>query len=290
MRMKKRSLLFTASAALLYLTLSSYSGGPALNGEGNKTGSPGSSGTCATCHTGGSSLPATTGSIELRKKIWGASSTPVTYYEAGETYIVTLKGTNSASSLTHFGFQFTALKDADNSAVGTYGNLGTNVHGVPATSPNLVEQSAAIGKNGSGDYEVSFEWTAPASGEGAVTLYAIINAVNNTGSTMDDKPSSTISLALKDVTGVSEISNTISFKAYPNPVQNTLNLEVDNADPGTYFINVYSSTGALVYQTQNVVNTLTSTKSIDLSGVTPGMYYVKVSKDGNSTTIPVLKR
>src|SRR5688572_30775184 len=102
--MKKRTLLISFIAAFSYLAVSSYSGGPASNGLGDFTGSPISMGTCNTtdCHEGGPG--ATIGKIELRKKTWGASSAPVTYYEAGESYLVTVSATNPSSSLTHFGF------------------------------------------------------------------------------------------------------------------------------------------------------------------------------------------
>ena len=106
--MRKKSLLITATTAIIYLTISSYSGGPAHNMEGNKTGSPGSSSTCSGCHSGGGGT--TTGAIEVRLKSAGASSTPVTSYVAGETYIITITGGNPTAGLDDFGFQFTALK------------------------------------------------------------------------------------------------------------------------------------------------------------------------------------
>lgn len=100
--MRKKSLLITATTAIIYLTLSSYSGGPAHNGTGNMTGSPGSAGNCTGCHSGGGGT--TTGAIIVRLKSAGTGSLPVTSYVAGETYTVTITGGNLTAGLDDFGF------------------------------------------------------------------------------------------------------------------------------------------------------------------------------------------
>lgn len=292
--MKKRSLLISATAAIIYLTTSSYSGGPAhatMGAGTDYTGGAGSSSPATTCgspgcHSGGSGT--TTGSIEFRKKAWGASSTPINYYEAGETYLVTIKGGNA--SLSHFGFQFVALRNAGNTRVGTYSNFGTNIHGYPHAAPTIVEHSAPITKNGTGDYVANFEWTAPAGSVGAVTLYAIINAVNNNGISGGDMPGATLSLSLNDKTSVGQVTKQVVFKAYPNPVQDALTLDLTLADAGTYDVTVYNTSGAIVSRQDMNIYSGNYTGTINTSAWTPGLYFVQIQKDGDKRVMPVVKQ
>lgn len=285
--MRKKSLLITATTAIIYLTISSYSGGPAHNMEGNKTGSPGSSSTCSGCHSGGGGT--TTGAIEVRLKSAGASSTPVTSYVAGETYIITITGGNPTAGLDDFGFQFTALKSSDNTTTGTYSNFGAMTHGFPTATPTIVEHNQAIPKT-AGVYEVSFDWTAPATAVGGINMYAIINAVDKDGSVSGDRPSSTISLALVDKTSVAKITSEVVVKAYPNPVLNTLTIDLDKADAGIYTVQAYNMKGATVAAMEMNIGPGSYTGSVNTSAWAPGMYFISIQKDGYKHVVPVVKQ
>lgn len=283
--MKKKSLLITAATAIIYLTATSYSGGPAHNFEGDKTGRPGKT-SCADCHGGGSGT--TTGSIEIRRKDWGSGSPALNSYIAGQTYIVTVKGTNPTAGLDDFGFQFTAVKSSDNSPTGTYSNLGTMVHGFPATNPTLVEHNAPIPKTG-GNYIVSFDWTAPSPGVGEIKLYGIINAVNDNDSVTGDVPSSTLVLTLNDATSIGNVSKEVVIKAYPNPVRDILTLDLEKADAGTYMVHVYNANGSLVSTSALEISASDYKGTISTSAWAPGLYFVQVQRDGNKQVIPVVK-
>lgn len=285
--MRKKSLLITATTAIIYLTISSYSSGPANNMEGDKTGRPGSSGTCGGCHMGGGGT--TTGAIEVRLKSAGTSSTPVTSYVAGETYIITITGGNPTAGLDDFGFQFTALKSSDNSTVGTYSNLGTMVHGFPATNSTLVEHNAPIPKTG-GVYEISFDWTAPTTSVGGINMYTIINAVDKDNSVSGDKPSGTISLALVDKTSVAKVTSEVVVKAYPNPVADMLTLDLDKADAGIYTVQVYSISGSLVNATEMNIGPGNYKGTVATSDWASGMYFVRIQKDGYKHVMPIVKQ
>lgn len=285
--MRKKSLLITATTAIIYLTISSYSGGPAHNMEGNKTGSPGSSGTCSSCHGGGGGT--TSGAIEVRLKSAGASSTPVTSYIAGETYIVIITGGNPTSGLDDFGFQFTALKSSDNTPTGTYSNLGTMVHGFPATNSTLVEHNAPIPKTG-GVYQISFDWMAPPTSVGGINLYAIINAVNDDNLNTGDQSSSTISLPLVDKTSVAKITSEVVVKTYPNPVLNTLTIDLDKADAGVYTVQAYNMSSASVAAMEMNIGPGSYTGSFNTSAWAPGMYFISIQKDGYKHVVPVVKQ
>lgn len=281
--MKKRSLLLTALVGIIYLTTTSYVSGP-FGSLGNRTGSPGSSGTCTGggCHASGAG---TTGTIEIRKKSEGMSGTPVTSYEAGEDYLVTLTGTNS--SLPEFGFQMVAL-DGSNQAVGTFSNTPTGVKTV--NSNKLVEHSTKLAKNGSGDYEVTVDWKAPATAGFPVTFYGIINAVDGTGTSNGDAVSSTISTALTDKTSVANVKNVTVFRAFPNPVQGVLTIDMNKAISGNYMINVYNTAGQVVATQVANINTSNYQSQINTGSWAAGLYFVQIAKDGEASTISVVKQ
>lgn len=285
--MRKKSLLFTATTAIIYLTISSYSGGPAHNGTGNMTGSPGSAGNCTSCHSGGGGT--TSGTIVVQLKSAGSSSVPVTSYIAGETYIVTITGGNPTAGLDDFGFQFTALKGSDNTAVGTYSNLGTTAQTFPSSNPTLVEHTAAIPKT-AGLYVVSFDWTAPATSVGAINMYAIINAVNKNSMQTGDKSSSTISLALVDKTSVATVTSEVVVKIFPNPVVNTLTIDLDKADAGMYTIQAYNMSGATVASMEMNIGPGSYTGTVNTSDWAPGMYFISIQKDGYKHVVTVVKQ
>lgn len=74
--------------------------------------------------------------------------------------------------------------------------------------------------------------------------------------------------------------NAISFKVYPNPVTSVLNLKSDNA---IQKIEVFSVTG------QSILTSLNS-ETIDLSGITSGVYFVKAYSDKGIATQKIIKR
>lgn len=284
--MRKKSLLITATTAIIYLTVSSYSSGPAHNMEGDKTGRPGRT-SCTDCHGGGSGT--TTGSIEIRRKDWGSGSPALSSYIAGQTYIVTLTGANITPGLDDFGFQLTAIKSSDNTPVGTYGSFGSQVHGFPTSNPTIVEHSSPIAKTG-GNYMVSFDWTAPSAGVGEIKLYGIINAVNDNDSVTGDVPSSTLVLTLADATSVAKVTSEVVVKAYPNPVADVLTIDLDKADAGMYTVQVYSISGSMVNATELNIGPGNYKGTVATSDWAPGMYFVRIQKDGYKHMMPIVKQ
>ncbi|MED5272066.1 MAG: choice-of-anchor V domain-containing protein, partial [Candidatus Thermoplasmatota archaeon] len=121
--------------------------------EANSGGKYNSSNSCS-CH-GGSS-----GSITPTHSGFPTDYTP------GQNYLVTIGMAQSASNA---GFSFTV-------DLGTLSNPGPNtkVSGLSATHTN------------DGGTSWSFEWTAPASGSGQVSLQVAVNKVNNNGATSGD--------------------------------------------------------------------------------------------------------
>ncbi|MBS1586169.1 MAG: T9SS type A sorting domain-containing protein [Bacteroidetes bacterium] len=209
--MKKRNVTFFLALGISYLAFVSYKTGPANNGYdctgaetglGNPTGCAG-----AGCHGN----TATTG-ITLAVEVDTVGGTPVTQYKPGVTYTIKISGTNTtANILPKYGFQAAVIKGS--AAVQTPVNAGTlQQAGLPAgvayrsASPgnyvcNIVEHSSPLnpttGTGGNGTtYVQSFTWTAPAAGTGTVSVWAVLNAVNNdlTNSSADKWNTNHISL------------------------------------------------------------------------------------------------
>jgi hypothetical protein len=83
----------------------------------------------------------------------------------------------------------------------------------------------------------------------------------------------------------------VSVTAYPNPVTaEKVSLQISNLDKGTYSITVYSTVGQLM--TQQTLNHAggSVTETVNLSGLTPGTYDVKVSDNkGFETHSKIIK-
>jgi Secretion system C-terminal sorting domain len=302
-KMKKRILLVTAISGLIYLTISSYKAGPANNGydcTGAETGlgNPAGCSTGTGCH-GTSATTGITVAIEL-----DSAGIPTTHYKAGMTYTVKIKGTNTtANTLPKFGFQLGVIKGT--TAATTPLNAGTwATTGLPtstrysAASPgnyvlNIVEHSSAIvattgtGATGS-TYVESLSWTAPVSGTGPISIWGALNAVNANNSESGDFWN-TNHVTINEWVSTASVATVVSginLKAYPNPVANTLNLQIENA--GSYSVQVFDVSGKSIANQHIELNGGQST-NINSSDWAPGMYFVVVEKDGARQVVPVVK-
>ncbi len=319
--MKKRILLFTAVAGIGYLMFSSHSAGPAAHqydcsGADVNT----ASGNPAGCSSGGGchSSAATAGIgvvIELDSAGVVASSTAsgTGHYKPGFTYQVKITGTNTtSSSLPKWGFQVAATKGATaSSTASTSINAGTlQSTGLPAglsywNAPgssstfyaNVVGHnmrlSPASGTGGTGTtYIDSFTWTAPVSGTGIVSVFGALNAVNNNGGADNGDLWNTAQLVLNEITApsaVASITGNISVTAYPNPVNNELNLQIDNALPGAYSYQVFDVMGRNMGGGSIEMNAASNKATINTSNWAYGTYNVVIEKDGVRQVTRVVK-
>jgi len=84
--------------------------------------------------------------------------------------------------------------------------------------------------------------------------------------------------------GIEEEVENKDLNLYPNPSNSKVNIS-DQALNGDYQIEVYNNTGQEVY---NSNLNLSNSKSIDLSGLNKGFYFVKISNDKSTHTGKVL--
>lgn len=280
--MKQRIILFTAFLGLSYVTLTSHKDGPALVGDGDRTGRLGSSLTCASsgCHT--SNPGSTTCTIEMHK-LSDPNGTPVTTFEADSTYIIRIKGSNT-TSLTHFGFQLTAGFSKTTPA-GTFSStLPSGTHGAISGGFKEIEHNNALSFPG-GNFSEDIQWTAPSVGP--VTFYGIVNAVNNNGNEGGDAVSAPTTLTVQHSTSVAKVNSDANVTAYPNPCTSSLNLKVDNIKTA-YSVNVYDLRGRRIYE--NNVPAGTYNSSIDAGKWAEGMYLVQINSSDAVKTISVVKQ
>lgn len=123
-----------------------------------------------------------------------------------------------------------------------------------------------------------------AYGNGSYELRADDNTLIASGGEFADTESRNIStFAL----GVNDYFANSGIGVYPNPATNVLNIKLANTGdlPDSY--QVYNMIGQLV--TQNEISAI-SDLTIDTSAYSNGMYFVKITKDNNSVSLPFVKK
>jgi len=287
--MKKRIVLFTSVLLLGYVSLSSYTLGPATAALLDLTGDTGGSTNCNTgggCHANNST--ATTDTIYVVDKSTGAV---VTQYTPGTVYTVKLSGTNTNTYLTHFGFQLTSVFSDGNQA-GNFATVTSSIHIKNLSGKQVVEHNGSIAGTGN-KYLATVNWTAPAKGSGNVTFYGILNAVNDNGTNDGgDIPNPAAPLTITENTSaaVANVIDNTNIKAYPNPVKNELTIELSNTIANVYTVNVYDLSGKKITCQINDMHNANNKLSINTANWNAGIYLVQLVTDGVQHTLQIAKQ
>lgn len=269
-----------------YFVLSSNSSGPAHGSGGNRTGAQGSTANCggSGCHGTGTS---TTVTITV-----DSGTTAVTHYKLGTTYTIKIHGVNT-SSLPKFGFEFAAVSGAGASQAqaGTFPAPAAPIFADALSGLTFIEQGSTLTGSPAGTYDESFQWTAPTTNVGNITLYCTLNAVNGNGGADASDISGNTSVVLSPVTtSVASMDNIISITAFPNPTINTLNLQLDNAQAGSYALQVFNLNGSSVMNQELRVNGSAHTATINTSNWATGVYSLTIANGDSRKTIMVVKQ
>ncbi|HTB08007.1 MAG TPA: T9SS type A sorting domain-containing protein [Bacteroidia bacterium] len=303
--MKKKSLLILFTAIACSILISGYHTGPAANGYdctgaetglGNFKGCGGTGG----CH----STTATTG-ITLTVVLDSAGK-PTTHYTGGKAYTIVITGTNTTTnSLPKFGFQIGCIKGSVAATTptneGTFGSpYPTNTHFSGPSSGNyvlnIVEHSTQLspssGTGGNGTvYQETINWTAPAKGTGAVSLWAVLNAVNNNGSADKNDLWNATNVTINEwtiTTGVDEVAeNTLNLSVYPNPAKYSTTLNYNLTGDAPVQVGMYNMAGQKIYD-MNFGQQAAGNhqQQIDLAGMNlkSGIYIIAINQDDKVTT------
>lgn len=136
------------------------------------TGAPGEI-SCTNCHSGG----AGTGQFSITAP---ASYTP------GQTYQIVVRHQTGDSTRRRWGFELTAW--ANNTGAGSLANLNATTQTTSLNARNyILHTQTGTFPNQAGSANWTFNWTAPATNVGAVTLYAAGNQANNDGTADGDQ-------------------------------------------------------------------------------------------------------
>ena len=227
------SRVFSAIIVLLIISFSlliANETGP----ENGRTGAPGESNCTVGCH---SSFPLNSGSGSV-----AISGIPETGYMPGEKYTITISV--SQSGQIRWGFEAVIL-DASNNNAGT----------ITVTDASRTQTSQSGGRTyikhtlgGTASGTWTFDWTAPASDIGEITIYAAGNAANGNGSNQGDFIYTTSLARNAEVpTSVSEDRFTpYRFELhgnYPNPFNPATTIRYELERPGVVTLRIYDVAG-----------------------------------------------
>jgi hypothetical protein len=282
--MKKSILISALILPASFIIFSSNSNGPAQSGNGIRNGGPSSNGTCGSCHGGGSGT--TTINMALVEKATGTPANGM--YMPSTTYTVTISGNNP--NLPLFGFQMSAAT-ASNQQGGLFANPGANKHISMLSGLQIVEHSSSLSKT-NGNYETSFDWTAPAAGKGTITFYGIINGVNNDDDITGDKPSTPSTLSLTEhgaTTSITDYDLSSGIRLYPNPTSVSLNISSEKLQSGMYAVSILDMNGKLVWQgKRNIDPAKAATIPVDF--LSSGIYALRLEGNNKKVVLTFAKK
>jgi hypothetical protein len=244
-------------------------------------------------------------------------------YHPGQSYTVKISATNgnAGSHLPYFGFQMASvlLLNAGDSVSMPAGAWDTTSlpprvrydYIGPWVSPGMtgssgwpipiVEHSDTIPvTSGSGDqgstYTESVTWMAPDSGKGTIILYGALNTVNGDGQNTGDFNQAAVPDTITEGSGSYDGINTVApaiygLKVYPTLMSDNVTITFDLPAPSTVSADLISTDGQVVkaYMSQEPVAGGAFRRSLDVSGLASGIYFVRVQIGGSTGVSKVVK-
>jgi hypothetical protein len=246
-RLRYIQILFVC--AIGYFIFAGNSNGRATVANSGNTGAPGET-TCGQCHNGGNY----NASVTVQMFAQGAT-VPTTQFFPGNTYTVKVTVNNAMGSPFGYGFQFTALTDADSSPISGYSSLASNVKQKTITIQNAFNGRTYLEHNGvTSNNLFQFSWTAPANLNEPVTFFASGNVVNGSGNTSGDATNST-SLTIYPAL---QVSNDVVQPSCSNNGIGTITLSISGGEAPYTVVWQDGSTGSVISGgTGNYVATVT---------------------------------
>ncbi len=242
--------------------------GYSTGSPGGKTNSPLDNSNCTACHT----------SFDAEEvDDWITSDIPAEGFTQGETYMITVTGTHEGVDM--MGFEITAES--------SFGKVGTfeieDTIRTQFTNGELAATHTLDGTTVDGDSNSwTVKWTAPSVGTPVVTFYAAVNAADGDGSNDNDQIYLTTMEVQEVSIGVGQDILESLVKVYPNPATNYVNIDT----PNKANIQVINFLGQIIYESQVSGNSL----RLNVSDYDNGIYFVKISHDGNIAVKRIIKQ
>jgi hypothetical protein len=255
--MKKhiRTTLAIIAGAILVVVNSSNASGPG----GDRTNAPGSSGNCSACHGGTANL----GGDIVVTVIDKSTASAATEYTPGKTYTIGIKmGGTSIKK----GFQATVI-NSSNAGIGTMSGNSTG------TSIYASGNRSICGHNTPGIGVWYFDWTAPATASGTVSIYASGVVSNASGNDNGDQVVKTsLSFPAAASSNINSLANFNSFSVYPNPASHEIKFSAKVSK-----VTIMSQNGKVIFSGNNIDH-------VNIENLSNGLYFVNAIAE-NQTAI-----
>jgi hypothetical protein len=211
-------------------------------------------------------------------------------WEPDRTYKVIVGGANTNLNVSKYGFQLSAVYFNGSSELqaGTFTTISTSAAVKPSGNLSIVEHTSDISMTGV--YAHTVYWKAPAvTTIDSVRFYATVNCVNDDNTSSGDFPNNARQAYHRHTTSVAEVTANSMINAYPNPFTDRLDINMENAESGTYDIRVVDLRGKII-STETVNVNKNYQTAINTEKWAAGVYYVNL-RNGNATkTIAVVKQ
>jgi hypothetical protein len=278
--MTKIYLLALCAFIVLFATSSINLSHSSQTGIVGYTGAPGSFGTCASCHGGGS---ASTSGITIT----AVPAFTNHEYMPDTSYQITVSG--SAAGFGRYGFAAEILTSANVNA----GTITANTAGGVklGTMNSQRKQAIHTSPKVATVANFTFPWKAPAAGK--ATIYAILNAVNGNANTNGDFPITPVSMVLEPMpapvdtthqdttitTSILERANLISsINVYPNPASTSAEISFttkQNLEVNTIITDIKGR--EILRGPSSPASPGKNTLPINVQGLSPGIYFLQIN-------------
>jgi len=261
--------------------------GRASQAQRGNTGAPGDetqSGqpkTCINCHGQGPIL------ASLALSVLDSANNPVTQYLAGKNYTARVTITASGAGLNGYGFQMIGLRDSDNTDLDGFTDVNPNNYKLASIPEG---RTYAEHSNISTSNLFNVTWTAPPTGTGSITLYAAGNGVNSNGTSSGDGSGFNSLKLTESSTFTNEIAEHLpKLTVFPNPLQDQSTVHLESLEAGEYQVTAFDLSGKSVWITQQNLILGKTSFYIPSAAWLPGIYFIRLEKGNQATSVKVLK-
>lgn len=268
------SLIATSAISLIFILLTTESQTKIAQPPTIQTGAP-SETTCGKsgCHNTAPNSFSGTLSITCNQS----------FYTPDSTYVFTI--TTSETGMTRFGFEATLL-DASNIKRGVWAIINTTTTTLQTATNN---RSYVGHKTANSTNSWSFEWTAPSTNVGDVTIYVASICADNNNSSGGDHCYTNSLVLQPQMSSVKAILNSENnFQLIQNPVIDKIIVSYNNSIKGKSLIRLLDLNGRVVKILLNEEQNTGSQTSTFLAPETSGLYLIDYSNGNNHTVKKVI--
>jgi hypothetical protein len=266
------TLLMTAFISGMSAFTNSETSANSTGAPATRTGSPGDTKSCTTCHAGTAQ-----NAIGIM-----SSNIPVTGYVPGSTYMINAVCTDATKN--RFGFEISP----QNIAGAKLGVLTvTDITRTKLVGSGKYITHTSAGTTGTGTISWSFNWTAPAAGTGDVTFYGAFNFSNHNNATSGDLIKLSQFTVSEDLfTGIENISASAQINIYPNPVSDIARIVMPSSiKPET--IRIFALDGKVVRTFENLPTN--ENFEMNVATLAAGTYYVSLETENGFYSSKLIK-